>query len=105
MTSSILSRLETEINRYYENNVDMNIVKVFMSCSFYRDLLREFYNSYQHTGTGPMHYVQFTSLYGTVMIKSLPRLDIEHYDLMFELDNGDKIYPLDEEINRILLGY
>ncbi len=42
MTSSILSRLEAELNMMIETRADIRIIEVRMSCSNYSQILREY---------------------------------------------------------------
>ena len=107
MTSSILSRLEAELNMMIETRADIRIIEVRMSCSNYSQILREYADRLRYgigsTSMTGMSLIQFMSIQGPVMVR--PFHEMEDHELAFKTETGEMIYPIDEEVNRILLGY
>jgi hypothetical protein len=107
MTSLTSSNIEDELLTLLESRLDVNIVGVVVSYEYYGILLREFYS---HRSFVPFVFnygsaISYNSYIGPLKIERSREMDEQFCHMKFKTNTGDTIYPLDEEINRILLGY
>ena len=109
MTSSILNRLEDEIATLMEDGVALNITQVLMAPSLYLEFMHQMQDRMRYTQAPTdqrgFNMVSYHSRLGTLELRVSTELHEDGCDMAFVSDTGEKVYPLDEAINRILLEY